>query len=266
MERPDLVGVDIDRPSVARMWDYFLGGSHNFAVDRRAAAEAERAMPELPLTIRASRSFLRRAVRYCVEAGIDQFLDLGSGIPTVGNVHQVAHRANARASVIYTDIDPMTVTHGRQLLAGNPRATIVQADLRDPGHVFGTEAAAELIDLRRPVAIVMVAVLNLVPDPAREIVSAYRELVAPGSMLALLAGSLDEQPAERGGTTSAVGRVYARTANPLVMRSRPEIIGLFDGFELVEPGLVRPPAWRPEGPEGELGWYYGYAGVGRKPA
>src|SRR5919112_3530635 len=131
--------VDLDRPSAARMYDYFLGGSHNFAVDREAAKAVEQIFPGMSGAARANRSFLRRAVRYLLSQGIDQFLDLGSGIPTVGNVHEIAQQTNPSARVVYADVEPVAVAHSTALLADNPLAVAIQADLRDPDSVLGSD-------------------------------------------------------------------------------------------------------------------------------
>src|SRR5947208_805756 len=173
--------IDVTRPSAARVYDYFLGGAHNFEVDRQLAAQIASLTPNLAQTMRANRSFLRRAVRYLVAQGIEQFLDLGSGIPTTGNVHEVAQAANLRARVVYVDNEPVAVAHSRHLLATNPYATIVDADLRRPSVVMRHHETRRLLDFSRPVAVLMVSVLHFVTDeedPAG-IVAAYRDALAP---------------------------------------------------------------------------------------
>ena len=138
--------VDMEHPSIARVYDYYLGGSHNFAVDRRMARRAIELWPELPVIMQANRAFLRRAVRYLVKAGITQFLDIGSGIPTEGNVHEIAQAAAPETRVVYVDIDPVAVAHSRAILAGNPLADVVQADLRDVAANFDDPRAKRLLD------------------------------------------------------------------------------------------------------------------------
>ncbi|MGC9665975.1 SAM-dependent methyltransferase [Planosporangium sp. 12N6] len=237
-------GLDLDRPSAARVYDYYLGGAHNFAVDRAMAEQAIALWPELPATIRANRAFLRRAVRFLVDQGVRQFLDLGSGIPTVGNVHEIAQAAAPDARVVYVDIDPVAVTDSQLMLAGNERATAIHADLRRPAQVLADPQLRALLDLDQPVAVLMVAVLHFVPDsddPAG-IVAAYRDTVAPGSYLALSHATPDGQE-ERAETHQAL---YARTATPMTMRSRDEVAALLGGWEVLPPGVVRLPAWRPE--------------------
>ena len=156
--------VDPDRPSVARMYDYYLGGSHNFEADRALARVAVNHWPDLPMVMRANRAFMRRAVRYLISEGVTQFLDLGSGIPTVGNVHEVAAAANPEARTVYVDIDPVAVAHSRALLENTPGAAVVQADARDAAKVLLEAQDTGLLDLSRPVAVMMVALLHFIPD------------------------------------------------------------------------------------------------------
>src|ERR671916_1273491 len=152
MERPSWVTsrVDLEHPSAARVCDYYLGGSHNFAVDRRMARRAIELWPELPLIMQINRAFLRRSVRYLVSQGITQFLDIGSGIPTEGNVHEVAQVASPDARVVYVDIDPVAVAHSREILAGNDHADVIQADLRDVAGVLADPPTNRLIDPTQP--------------------------------------------------------------------------------------------------------------------
>ena len=236
--------IDIERPSVARMYDYFLGGSHNFAADRELAEQALKVFPDAPYVVRANRAFLRRAVNLLCSLGIDQFLDLGSGIPTVGNVHEVAHAANPAARIVYVDSDPVAAAHSTALLDGHPLVRVLHADLREPQAVLGDAVVTSHLDLSRPVAVLLVSVLPFIPDaddPAA-IVAAYREATAPGSYLAISHGTNDYQP-------EAVGQVegvYTRTTQPGVFRSRAEILALLPGYELLPPGLVDAIRWRPD--------------------
>ncbi|MEU4107349.1 SAM-dependent methyltransferase [Streptomyces sp. NPDC027717] len=268
MERPAWAprSIDISVPSVSRMYDYYLGGSHNFEVDREAARKAMEFLPGLPRIMQANRAFLRRAVRFAAEQGIDQFLDIGSGIPTFGNVHEIAQTARPGARVVYVDHDPVAVAHSQAVLAGNADADVVAADLRKPQEILTSPEAARLIDLDRPVALLLVAVLHFLEDaddPYRA-VAELRTALAPGSLLILTHASFEGIPLPEERAEGAVD-VYRDIRNPLVMRSREEIARFFDGFELVEPGLVHPPQWRPEAaPEDEDGFAFsGYAGVGR---
>ncbi|BDH06374.1 SAM-dependent methyltransferase [Streptomyces seoulensis] len=268
MERPAWAprSIDISVPSVSRMYDYYLGGSHNFEVDREAARKAMEFLPGLPRIMQANRAFLRRAVRFAAEQGIDQFLDIGSGIPTFGNVHEIAQAARPGARVVYVDHDPVAVAHSQAVLAGNADAGVVAADLRKPQEILTSPEAARLIDLDRPVALLLVAVLHFLEDaddPHRA-VAELRTALAPGSLLILTHASFEGIPLPEERAEGAVD-VYRDIRNPLVMRSREEIARFFDGFELVEPGLVHPPQWRPEAaPEDEDGFAFsGFAGVGR---
>ena len=157
--------VDIERPSAARMYDYYLGGSHNFLADRKLAEEYLRVLPEMPVIARAQRGVLHRAVRFMVESGIDQFLDLGSGMPTTGNVHEIAQTVNPAVRTVYVDVDPVAVAHGRALLRDDEGHTgVVHADLRDPGYVLAQPEVGELLDLSRPIGVLMIAVLHFVAD------------------------------------------------------------------------------------------------------
>ncbi len=266
MQRPGWVpeSIDVDRPSTSRMYDYFLGGSHNFAVDRQLATEAIRHMPQLPMVARANRAFLRRAVRYLVRQGVRQFLDLGSGIPTAGNVHEIAQQADASARVVYVDIDPVAVAHSRAILAGNDRATAIQADLRDPELLLKDADLRRVLDLSQPVAVLLVAVLHFVPDgedPAG-IVARFRDALAPGSYLVVSHASADGQPPA---TVDPVSELYARSSTRLILRPKTQLETFFAGFELVEPGLVRLPLWHPDDSDTDedAERFPGYAGVGR---
>ncbi|MDR7273706.1 hypothetical protein J2S41_000484 [Catenuloplanes atrovinosus] len=252
-------GVDLERPNAARVYDYYLGGAHNWAADRRMGDEAMAAWPELPMIMRANRAFLRRAVRFLVGAGIRQFLDLGSGIPTAGNVHEVA---GPSCRVAYVDVDPVAVAHGRELLRDVPGAVAVRADLREPETVLSHPDVLSVIDLSQPVAVLMIAVLHFVPeadDPAR-IVAAYRDASAPGSYLALCHAT----QGERGERAAGHRALYDRTATPMTMRSRERVAELLDGYDLVEPGLVWMASWRPdEGEPARPEVFPGLAAVGR---
>ncbi|MEV4916156.1 SAM-dependent methyltransferase [Streptomyces tirandamycinicus] len=269
MERPAWAppGIDISVPSVSRIYDYYLGGSHNFEVDREAARKAMQFMPGLPKIMQANRAFMRRAVRYAVSEGVSQFLDVGSGIPTFGNTHEIAQKADPGARVVYVDHDPVAVAHSRAVLEGNDGAGIVQADLRKPVDILADGETTRLLDLERPVALLLVAVLHFLEDsdaPGRS-VAALRDALAPGSLVVVTHASYEGIPLPREQAGGAVG-VYKDIRNPLVMRSREEIARFFDGFEMVEPGLVSMPDWRPETPAAQEDPYAfsGYAGVGRK--
>jgi len=270
MERLSWVPDDIDlhRPSAARIYDCYLGGSHNFAVDREVARRIVQLVPEVPRIARANRAFLRRVVEYLVGAGITQFLDIGSGIPTVGNVHEIAQQANPETRIVYVDIDPIAVAHGRRLLAGNDRVGVVQADLRAPAQVLFNPDLDGLLDFGRPVAVLMISTLHFVPDaddPAAA-VRRYAEVLAPGSYLAISHVHRVAEPSPRG---RSLHDLYRDAGMPLTPRSEAELLSFFDGFELVEPGLVPLPLWHPDpddvtqhSEEMLVGFR---VGVGRKP-
>jgi len=257
----------LDRPSVARMYDYYLGGGHNFAVDRQAAQRAIAIYPDFPLIMQVNRAFLHRAVTFLVEEGIDQFLDIGSGIPTGGNVHEVAQRANPAARVVYVDVDSVAVAHSAALLQDNPLATVIQADARHSQQVIQHPEVRRLLDFSRPVAVLAVALLHFIPDDgeAQGLVRGLRDAVPAGSYLALTHATTERVPAAG---REQLERVYAGASSPLRFRSRREIEHFFDGLAFVDPGLVRVPLWRPEDtddlfldhPERSLA----YAGVARK--
>ena len=270
MDRPSWAPteVDVTRPSVARVYDFYLGGSHNFASDRAFAREVLRVYPELTAISRDNRDFMRRAVLYLCSQGVDQFLDLGSGIPTAGNVHEVAHTVNPRARVVYVDHDPVAVTHSRELLAGTEGVVVISDDLRDPVRVLRDAVAVGDLDLSRPMAVLMVAVLHFVGDedgPAG-LVKQYMSGTVPGSYVAISHARSDGKR-----DAAATEAVYnrSRSPNPMQFRSTSEIRGLFGELTLVDPGLVHLPRWRPElGEDADLETvgedYPALAGVGRR--
>lgn len=236
--------MDVDLPNPARMYDYHLGGSHNFAVDREAAELTTAAMPKLTRMMRANRSFLRRAVRFCQSQGITQFVDLGSGIPTVGNVHEVARETDASARVAYVDNDAVAVACSETVLAGDPLVTITHEDLRRPAAVLAAPGVRDLIDFSRPVALLSVAVLHFVPDsddPAG-IMATYRHHLAPGSFQVLSHFSSDHVPQ----VAAAAEKFHQATSSPGYVRTAAEIEAFFGGLRLVDPGLVDANRWRPD--------------------
>ncbi|MBJ7902980.1 SAM-dependent methyltransferase [Streptomyces sp. DSM 110735] len=269
MERPAWAprSIDISVPSVSRMYDYYLGGSHNFEVDREAARSAMEFIPGLPKIMQANRAFLRRAVRFATDQGLTQFLDIGSGIPTYGNVHEIAQSAAPGARVVYVDHDPVAVAHSEAVLAGNPDTEVVAADLRKPQEILASPQVERLLDLERPVALLLVAVLHFVEDsddPHTALAELHAAL-APGSLLILTHAAYEGIPVTPERAEGAVD-VYKDIRSPLIMRSRDEIARFFEGYDMVEPGLVPMPEWRPESaPEDEDAYAFsGFAGVGRK--
>lgn len=239
--------VDFTLPSAARMYDYNLGGSHNFAVDRAFAGQINQAMPDLPMMHRANRSFLRRVVRVLAGAGIRQFLDMGSGIPTVGNVHEIAQRAAPESRIVYVDVDPVAVTHSNAILVDNDRAAAIRADVRDATGILADPTVRSLIDFSQPVGVLMLTVLHYISDEDHplELVRTYRDAIVPGSYLAISHGTMETSTGDQ---TKAGVRVGVRSKIPTTMRGRAEITRMFDGFDVIEPGIVFVPEWRPDSP------------------
>lgn len=257
--------VDPDRPSGARVYDYFLGGAHNFAVDRELADAMSAMTPNIGDTMRANRAFLRRVVRFLVDEGITQFLDIGSGIPTVGNVHEVAQQADPSARVVYVDADPVAVSHSRAILGDDPSTGIIQADARDVAAILADPQTRRLLDFDRPIGVLVLGVLHFIPDQqqAVDIVAALTEVVAPGSYVALVNVTHEGQPPE----VLEAQKMSARTSTEIVLRSRAELAAQFGGLTLVEPGLVHIPMWRPDSPldvDDHPERFGALAGVGRK--
>jgi SAM-dependent methyltransferase len=259
--------IDTSKPHPARMYNAYLGGKDNYAVDRAAVRQILRTWPEVRDMARANRAFMQRAVRFLAgEAGIRQFIDIGTGIPSAGNVHEVAGQAAPGAKVVYVDNDPIVHVHANALLTGSGTTAIVLADLRDPGAILAHPKVGELIDFRQPVALLLVAILHFIAaaeDPA-EIVASLRDALPPGSYLVLSHGTADFHPP---GVAREAAASYEHATAPLVLRTFQQVAAFFDGFELVDPGLVQAPLWRPDGKPPrprdlvKLGIY---AGVGRK--
>jgi SAM-dependent methyltransferase len=258
-------GVDVERPSVARMYDFLLGGHHNFAGDRQLGRKLLSAAPNARYIVAENRAFLLRAVGYLADAGIRQFLDLGSGFPTSENVHQVARRHYAEARVVYVDNDPNAIADSRLMLADDRLATAIHADLRHPEKVLADPLLQDLLDFSEPVGLLMINVLSFVPDsddPAGA-VRGFADALAPGSHLVITHSTRDPAPE----TVMSMKAMYADATVEAQARTRDEIMRMFEGFDLVEPGLVYMQLWRPDGdaPEHpEQVWFY--AGVGHKPA
>ena len=266
---PDWVppGVDTKRANPARVYDYLLGGTHNFLADQDAGRAILAVEPNTRPGVRANRAFLGRAVRFLAAQGIRQFLDIGSGIPTEGNVHEIAQQAALGARVAYVDADPVAVAHALAMLAGNPDAGIIEADLREPRQILADHEVRRLIDLARPAGLLLGMVLHFIDDaedPWR-IVATLRDALAPGSYLVL--GHLTNE--SRPVVAQATETVYNRSVSTDIhMRSRAEILRFFDGFDLVDPGLVYLPQWRPDSPAdvpADPSQFWGLVGVGRKP-
>ncbi|MFF9900104.1 SAM-dependent methyltransferase [Streptomyces longispororuber] len=272
MERPAWAppGIDIAMPSVARINDCYLGGSYNFEADREAARHAMVFLPGLPKIAQANRAFMRRAVRFAAAEGVTRILDIGCGIPSSGAPHEVARAADPAARVVYVDHDPVAVAHAGATVEGDPRAAAVLADLRRPRDILGDPDVKAVLDARLPVLLLLVAVLHFVEDAydPYAAVGELRDATAPGSLLAVTHAAYEGTPVPREQTDGAVG-VYNDIRNPLIMRSRAEIARFFEGYDMVEPGLVPMPQWRADteldADAVEEPWASsGFAGVGRK--
>jgi hypothetical protein len=250
------------------MYDYFLGGSHNFAVDRQAAEQVVEAIPNVRQIAVANRAFLRNAVLHLVDLGVRQFLDVGSGIPTVGSVHEVAQAVDPQARVVYVDLDPVAVIHAQHLLSGNDRATALAADLRHPEAILAHRSLRETLDLTQPVGLLLVSVLHFLPDSdAYPAVAYLRRALPPGSGLAISHAAAEGLGRDSSDATAAV---YQRSTAPGgAMRTRAQIEWFFDGYDLLAPGLVWVSQWQPGG-IADVGEHPEHitllAGVARKPA
>lgn len=263
---PESAGFDPNTPNVARMYDYYLGGKDHFPADREAAEKILALVPEARVAARANRAFLGRAVRHLAQSGIRQFLDIGTGLPSQGAVHEVADSVLGTSRVIYVDIDPVVMVHARAMLDGRDKVA-VQGDVRKPQQILDHPEVRRVIDFREPVAVLLLAVMHFVQDSEnpREIIATLREAMAPGSYLVLSHAATDSRPdAVEGGT-----EVYKKSTSQVAPRDRAGIEALFEGFELLEPGLVWLPQWRPDDgdtidflddPTASLG----LCGVGRK--
>jgi S-adenosyl methyltransferase len=251
-------------PNVARIYDFLLGGKDNYAADREAAQRLLDAVPGAVRAARDNRRFLGRAVWFLArEAGIRQFLDIGTGLPTRGNVHEIAHAARPGARVVYADNDPVVVTHARALLADSLTVAAVQGDLRDPGRLCALPDVQAFIDWDEPVAVLMVAVLHFLEDrdDPWEAVDAFKARMAPGSYLVLSHVTGDDTPAD---VIRQASEVYEHASAPGMARSRAQIARFFDGLDMVSPGLADPAEWRRPRLEGDSRPVLFYAGVGRK--
>jgi hypothetical protein len=260
-------GIDTKRANAARVYDYWLGGSHNFLADQDAARAIAAVQTNVRMSARANRAFLGRAVRFLAANGIRQFLDIGSGIPTEGNVHEIAQRADPDSRIVYADVDPVAVAHSRAILDGNKGAAVIEADLREPLEILQNATVREMIDFGRPVGLLLVAVLHFIGDSEEpwRLVATLRDALAPGSYLAICHGTSEGAPVG----LRAAQTVYNRSvATSVRVRPRTDILAFFDGFDLVDPGLVHIPEWRPDQPEDvpeDPSNFLALVGVGRKP-
>ncbi|MGA2826049.1 MAG: SAM-dependent methyltransferase [Streptosporangiaceae bacterium] len=260
----DAPGFDITVPHVARMYNYWLGGKDNFPADRAAGDLAVQVDPAMPRSVRANRAFLARVTRFlAAEAGIRQFLDIGTGLPSANNTHEVAQAIAPDSRIVYVDSDPIVLSHARALLTSTPegQCRYLDADLRDTAAILGQ--AAQTLDFSRPVAVMLIAVMHCIPDPDDPdgIMTRLKDALPPGSFLALShpARDLNATTRERMST-----QVNAMMRTPVTLRDRTQVVRFFDGLELIEPGVVVVPEWRPvsELEASSPAWVWG--GVGRK--
>ena len=255
-------------PSPARMYDYYLGGKDNYASDRQAAEEIYTQIPDLPEIARDNRAFLQRAVRAFAETGIRQFIDVGTGLPTQGNVHEIAQQVDPTSRVVYVDNDPIVLAHARALLTSNPQGATayIDADLRDPDVIFRHPDLRNLIDFDQPVGLLMIAVLHFITDEEDPwgLVSRYRSYLPAGSHIAIAHATNEDRPAE---AVQKMTDVYKKASAPFNFRNRKQILAFFDGLNLLDPGLVPCPDWRRD-PNTKISLSAGWnlAGVGALPA
>jgi hypothetical protein len=236
---------DTSVPHIARVYDYWLGGKDNFAADRELGERTLEAYPNLVFSVRANRAFLARAVRFlAADMGIRQFLDIGTGIPTANNTHEVAQSVAPESRIVYVDNDPIVLSHAKALLASKPEGACayLDADLRDPEKILAQ--AADTLDFSQPVAVMLFTILQFVTDDeGGAIVNRLMESFVPGSFLAISHPASDIDAEQH---TEMVRRLNQSVAEKVALRDRAGVTRLFDGFELVEPGVVRAPEWRPD--------------------
>jgi SAM-dependent methyltransferase len=262
-------GIDTSRPHAARVYDYYLGGKDNFAADREMAEKARASWGTIRTSARENRAFLGRAVRYLAgQAGIRQFLDIGAGLPSADNVHEVAQGTAPSCRVVYVDNDPLVLTHARALLTSGPegRTAYIHADLRDPAGILAHPVTRDVLDFTQPIALMLVGVLHLVPDEdrPREIMTTLLDALPPGSYLVASHGTAEFAPA----ATDGAVRAFREAGVPFQTRDSGDFARLaFTGLELVPPGVVVTSEWRPEhdGPRPMPAEVNTYGGVGLKP-
>jgi hypothetical protein len=275
-------GVDLDRPSIARVYDYYLGGTANWAIDRELGDRIHASVPLVKDMAIANRMFLNRAVRYLAKSGVRQFLDIGSGVPTVGNTHDVADEVSHDSRVVYVDHEPVAVAHSQMILEedGDPRRhAVVLADMREPDHLWETVRETGILNLDEPMALLLVAVLHVAQpgpdgnDVGEQAVARYRDLMPGGSYLVISHATDDGVPPAQVANMAAIKKMYDASNNGVIWRPRTAVDALMGDFEVVEPGMTWTAAWRPE--EGGVGVpsiefgtpseSVAWAGVARKP-
>ena len=263
MDDADRPPIDLrtDVPHPARVYDYWLGGKDNFAVDREMAERLIEAIPGAAGSARANRAFLKQAVRFVVGSGVRQFIDIGSGLPTAENTHEIAHRTDPECRVVYVDNDPIVRVHGEALLARTGSTVVVQADLRHPGEILTHPEVAGLIDFDRPLGLLLLGVLHFLPDDeAHAVLDRLRRALAPGSVLVVSHLTADSDPEGMGQFINVLTKTPdAAVASP---RTRDQIERFFDGFDLVDPGIVAVHRWRPTQPTSTTDQFWLWAGIG----
>jgi O-methyltransferase involved in polyketide biosynthesis len=232
---------DPTRPNIARIWDYWLGGKDNFAADRELAQKLLEVHPPSAQMARENRQFLGRAVGFVAARGVRQFIDVGAGLPTALNTHDIAQQVEPRARVAYVDNDPMVISHARSLLATSPGVIAVPGDMRDPALLLADAGLTQLIDLAKPVCVILSGVLHFVDaGTAREVATAFARAVVPGSYVIISVGSGNSSEGKNFTSAYSAARVYIHAPE--------EILGFFDGLELVPPGVVSVMTWYGDGP------------------
>ena len=263
------MNVDASVPNAARVYDFFLGGKDNYAADRELAHKILEILPDTADVCRGNRDFLQRAVRFLAgQAGIRQFLDIGTGLPTNGNVHEIAQETAPDSRIAYVNYDPVVLAHARALLADDRDVIAIEGDLRSPEAILADAGVRQLIDFSQPVAVLLVAVLHFVSDADRpyQAVRTIVDALPPGSYLVLTQSTPDDVPND---VTKAMKGVYSGASAQVAPRSFEEIARFFDGLELIDPGLVNVTLWRPDLPSHQPSHTPRrsliYGGVGLKP-
>jgi hypothetical protein len=241
-------GIDLSRPSVARMYDYLLGGYHNFEIDRIIADKTKVLYPDVALAAQVGRAFLRRSVNYLLGKGVRQFIDIGSGIPTSGHIHEILQAADIDGRIVYVDIDPVAVAHSKAILRDNTHTLALLGDARNPEKIFSNIQQSNYIDFNQPAAILFITLLQFIEDiyESQALITRYRDLLAPGSYLAFTYGTTEGTPP---GVLEGFSKLSEASPTKAYYRNRDEIFGIFEGYEFEEPGIVYAPLWHPEGPE-----------------
>lgn len=264
-ERDVPPGVDTSTPSIARVYDYILGGKDNFAVDRALSAQVRSVTPEITTMALQNRAFLGRVVRHLAEAGMTQFIDIGTGLPTQQNVHEVVQTVRPDARVVYVDNDPVVLVHARALLADNPNTIVVEGDLRRPAEILADDRLRALIDLSQPVAVLLFGILYFVPeeDKPHAVVAELRDAIAPGSYVALSHVVSEDRPEAFRAASRIYGNALNRPGDPTYTRET--VQAFFDGMDMVDPGLVYVRDWRNDEPDDESPRTWMLGGLARKP-